>query len=129
VRPEGMCQRILTIKLSGIEPANFRLVAQCLNQLRHRVPRLKLGKSKFVFERSIMFQLKYVLNCNYANMPHVQLCTQFHPIAFPEFLLHLHTKWLRKISLRPYILSNNFQKICIFLRTEKLSNRKGKYIR
>jgi hypothetical protein len=38
VRPEGLCQWKIPVAPSGMEPATFRLVVQCLNQLNYHVP-------------------------------------------------------------------------------------------
>jgi hypothetical protein len=38
VRPEELFQWKVPMTPSGIEPATFRLVVQCLKQLRHRLP-------------------------------------------------------------------------------------------
>ena len=53
VRLEGLCQKIPTP--SGIEPATFWLVAQCLKQLRHRVQSTRILEKKKSASRFIHF--------------------------------------------------------------------------
>ena len=50
VRPEGLCQWKTPMTPTGIGPSTFLLVAQCLNQLRYRVPP-SIEKLAFIFSR------------------------------------------------------------------------------
>jgi len=56
VRPEGLCQRKNPRTQLGIEPATFRLVAQCLNQLRHRIHRCH--QNNITINDPIVFHIK-----------------------------------------------------------------------
>ena len=44
VRPEGLCQWKVPVTPSGTVPATLRIVAQCLNQLRHRLPPFPISR-------------------------------------------------------------------------------------
>ena len=101
VRPEGLCQWKNRMTQSGIEPATFRLVAQCLNQLHHRVPLAPL--CMFSYLGWFKNEAVSVIHHHYIINP---LNAELNPICYllallgPHHFLHKSRIRVKSLTLR-----------------------------
>jgi len=101
VRPEGLWQWKIPMAPWGIEPATFRLVAQCLNQLRYCVPPRKTCTCSFMV----------FLSCiHISSLVDGRMCLmlRFYVLPSTRLLIWVHERKTIELNVQIFLRMNTW---------------------